>query len=80
MIWCASTLIPPLAIVVLWHGAAASDSFGDPAYYGLHNLVRGLHGDRAPLQLVELLLSHLAPVEPRRGGGDVGLLRCLCLP
>jgi hypothetical protein len=38
-IWHASALIPPFAAVVLWLGAASSNSFGDPAYCDLHNLV-----------------------------------------
>jgi hypothetical protein len=44
-IWCATSLIPPRVAVVLWLGAASSDSFEDPAYCGLHNPVRGLHRD-----------------------------------
>jgi hypothetical protein len=42
MIWFTSALIPLLTATVLWLGAASSDSFGDLAYCGLHNLVRGL--------------------------------------
>jgi hypothetical protein len=44
-IWCAFTSISPLAATILWLGAASLDSFGDPAYSGLRNPVRGLHGD-----------------------------------
>jgi hypothetical protein len=44
-IWCAPALIPMLATTVLWVGSASFDSFGDPAYCGLRNLVEGLHGD-----------------------------------
>jgi hypothetical protein len=79
-IWCVFAPIPLLAAVVLWLGVASSDSFGDPVYCNLHNLVRGLHGDRTPLQLVELLLPRLAPIRPSRGGSDAGLRRCSCPP
>jgi hypothetical protein len=44
-IWCAFTLILPLADVVLRLGAASLDLFGDPAYSDLHDPVRGPHGD-----------------------------------
>jgi hypothetical protein len=44
-IWCALASIPCFAAAVLWPGAASVDSFGGPAHCGLHNLVRGLHGD-----------------------------------
>jgi hypothetical protein len=44
-IWCAPTSIPPLVAVVLWLGTASSDSFWDPTYHDLCNLVRSLHGD-----------------------------------
>jgi hypothetical protein len=79
-IWCTSAPIPLLAAAVLCLGAASSDSFGDPAYCGLHNLVRGLHRDRTPLQLVELLLLHPTLVGPRPGGSDVELRSCLYPP
>jgi hypothetical protein len=79
-ILCTSEPIPPLAAAVLWLGVASSDSFEDPAYHGLHNLVRGLHGDRTPLQVVEVLLPHPASVRPRCEGGNARLRRCLCPP
>jgi hypothetical protein len=44
-IWCAFTSISLLAVVVLWLGAASLDSFRNPAYSGLLDPVRGLHGD-----------------------------------
>jgi hypothetical protein len=44
-ILCAIALISPLAAVALWLGAESLDSFGDPAYSGLCDPVRGLHGD-----------------------------------
>jgi hypothetical protein len=44
MIWCVITSISPLDVVVLRPGPASLDS-GDLAYSGLHDLVRGLHGD-----------------------------------
>jgi hypothetical protein len=80
MIWCTSISIPSFAAVVLWLGVASSDSFVDPAYCGLHNLVRGLHGDRTLLQLVELLHPRSALVRPRHGAKGAGLRRCLCPP
>jgi hypothetical protein len=36
---------PPLIATVLWLGTASSESFGDPTYPSLRNLVRSLHGD-----------------------------------
>jgi hypothetical protein len=39
------TSIPLLIAAVLWLGAASSDTFWDPTYHGLHNLVRSLDGD-----------------------------------
>jgi hypothetical protein len=44
-IWYAVRLISPLAAPVLQLGAASLDSFGDPAYGGLRELVRGLYCD-----------------------------------
>jgi hypothetical protein len=44
-IWCASASIPLLIAAVLWLGTASTDSFGDPTYRDLRNLVRSLHGD-----------------------------------
>jgi hypothetical protein len=44
-IWCAFTSIHTLAAIVLQLGVASFDSFGDLAYNGLHDPVRGLHGD-----------------------------------
>jgi hypothetical protein len=66
-IWCAFALIPSFAAVVPWLGDASSDAFGDPACCIFHNLVRGLHGDQTPLQLVELLLSCEVLVGPGQG-------------
>jgi hypothetical protein len=45
---CAITLISLLATTVLWLGAASLDSFGDPAYCGIRDPVRGLHGGLSP--------------------------------
>jgi hypothetical protein len=56
--------IPPLATVALSPGVAPSDQFGDPTYCGLHDLVRGLHGDRSPLRPVELFFHVLCPLDP----------------
>jgi hypothetical protein len=47
-IWCAVTLISPLAAVILWLGAASLGSFRDTAYSGLHDPMRGLYGALAP--------------------------------
>jgi hypothetical protein len=44
-IWSAAALIPLFATIVLWLGAASFDSFEDPAYCNLRNLVRSLHED-----------------------------------
>jgi hypothetical protein len=44
-IWSAVTSISLLAAAVLWLRAASLDSFEDHAYSGLHDPVRGLHGD-----------------------------------
>jgi hypothetical protein len=44
-IWCAPPSIPPLNAAVLWLGAGSFDSFGDPTYCGIRNLVRGLYED-----------------------------------
>jgi hypothetical protein len=44
-IWCAFTSIHTLAAIVLQLGVASFDSFEDLAYNGLHDPVRGLHGD-----------------------------------
>jgi hypothetical protein len=38
-IWCTLASIPPLVAIVLRLGATSSDSFGDPTYHALHNLV-----------------------------------------
>jgi hypothetical protein len=53
---CAITLISPLFATVLWPGTAPPDSLGDPRHNDLCDPMRGLHGDRAPLPYVELLL------------------------
>jgi hypothetical protein len=37
--------IPALVAVVLGLGATSSDSFGNPTYRGLRNVVRSLHGN-----------------------------------
>jgi hypothetical protein len=42
---CAITLISLFPTAVLQLGAASPDSFGDPAYCGLRDPVRDLHGD-----------------------------------
>jgi hypothetical protein len=44
-IWCAVTLISLLVAAVLRLGAASLGSFRDPAYSGLRDPERGLHGD-----------------------------------
>jgi hypothetical protein len=38
-IWCTPTSIPPLIAAVQWLRTASSESFGDPTYRGLRNLV-----------------------------------------
>jgi hypothetical protein len=70
--------IPPLATVALSPGVAPSDQFGDPTYCGLHDLVRGLHGDRSPLRPVELFFHVLCPLDPNIelaiwGGGVINV-------
>jgi ABC-type Fe3+ transport system permease subunit len=44
-ILCTPASIPLLAAAVLLLATASFDSFGNPAYCALHDLVRGLHGD-----------------------------------
>jgi hypothetical protein len=52
-IWCAITSISPLAAAVLWLGAASLDSFGDPAYGGLYDLVHPAQVGLAEVQQIK---------------------------
>jgi hypothetical protein len=67
------TSILSLAAVVLRLGVASLDSFRVPAYSGLHDPVRGLHGDCAPLLFVELFLPCSVTTGLRCGSGSVRL-------
>jgi hypothetical protein len=66
------TSILSLAAVVLRLGVASLDSFRVPAYSGLHDPVRGLHGDCAPLLFVELFLPCSVTTGLRCGSGSGG--------
>jgi hypothetical protein len=72
-VWCAITPISLLSVVVLWFETAPLDPLKDLAHSGLCDHVRGLHGDRAPLQSMERLLSHPAPAGLGRGSSGSGL-------
>jgi hypothetical protein len=71
-VWGAITLISPLCATVLWSGTAPLDSLRDLVHDSLCDLVRGLHGDRAPLPTMEELLSCPALVGLGCGSGGVG--------
>jgi hypothetical protein len=71
-IWCAITLISLLFGAVLWLGTSSLDLLGGLTHGGHCDPVHGLYEDCAPLQSLELLLSHPAIVGLGRGSGSFG--------